>query len=90
MPSRRSATRASCEVRLEIDADGLLLTVDDDGPGMPPALLPEAFDRFVRGSSEGSGLGLALVRAIAQTGGGTAALQPLDPGLRAAVRLPPA
>ena len=36
-----------------IDAHGLLLTVDDDGPGMPPALLPEAFDRFVRGSVGG-------------------------------------
>lgn len=78
----------SVQVVLTIDGGGLRLTVEDDGRGMPPALLGEAFDRFVRGSSEGSGLGLALVRAIAVAGGGTAELQPREPGLRVTVRLP--
>ena len=76
------------EVALTIGPEGARLLVEDDGPGMPPALLHEAFDRFVRGSAEGSGLGLALVRAIAVAGGGTATLHPLSPGVRVDVRLP--
>lgn len=79
----------TARVVLTINAEGLQLIVEDDGPGMPPALLAEAFDRFVRGTSEGSGLGLALVRAIAEAGGGTAELHPRQPGLRVAVRFPP-
>jgi two-component system OmpR family sensor kinase len=75
-------------VSLSIDASGLRLAVEDDGPGMPPALLADAFDRFTRGSASGSGLGLALVRAIAVAGGGEAVLEPLAPGLRVVVTLP--
>ena len=47
-----------------------LLTVEDDGPGIPPELGDRVFDRFVRGSStgtRGSGLGLAIVRAVAES-----------------------
>jgi two-component system OmpR family sensor kinase len=46
------------------------LTVTDDGPGVPPHLQPEIFERFVhgtsaaRGASAGSGLGLSIVAAI--------------------------
>ncbi|MGW5053726.1 sensor histidine kinase [Actinokineospora sp. NPDC004072] len=51
-------------------------TVTDAGPGLPPTLLPYAFDRFVRGdpartSSEGSGLGLAIARENAALHHGT-------------------
>ena len=52
------------------------LTVTDDGPGVAPAVLPTLFDRFTRGdaartsSSGGSGLGLALVRAVVRAHGG--------------------
>ena len=62
-------------------AHGLLaLTVDDDGPGFPDALLPSAFERFTRGDaartrSGGAGLGLALVAALVQAGGGTVSAQ---------------
>jgi two-component system OmpR family sensor kinase len=62
------------------------LEVHDDGPGLPPELAGEAFDRFTRGDSSrtrgsgGAGLGLSLVSAIAAAHGGTAALtsQPGD------------
>ena len=43
--------------------------MEDDGPGVPPALLPRLSERFFRapGSSEdGSGLGLAIVQRIAE------------------------
>mgnify|MGYP000258105280 CR=1 FL=1 len=74
--------------------DALTLTVSDDGPGMPPEFLPIAFERFTRpdasrtSSTGGSGLGLALVSALAREAGGEATLQNTHPGLRVTVRLP--
>jgi signal transduction histidine kinase len=49
------------------------VVVEDDGPGLPPALVDHLFDRFVRGEGEraGSGLGLSIVRGIAELHGGT-------------------
>jgi signal transduction histidine kinase len=52
----------------------VLLTVEDDGPGIPEALREKVFDRFVRGEGDrgGSfGLGLSIVRAVARSHGGT-------------------
>jgi two-component system OmpR family sensor kinase len=60
------------------EADRVVVTVHDDGPGLSPDLLDEAFDRFTRGDSSrtrdsgGAGLGLSLVSAIAQAHGGSA------------------
>jgi two-component system sensor histidine kinase PrrB len=62
------------DVRLDRRQDhSLLLTVDDDGPGIPEADRGRVFERFVRGgnsTSPGSGLGLALVAQQAQLHGG--------------------
>jgi len=82
----------------------LTLAVADDGPGIAAADLERAFDRFARlddarsrdgDEGGGAGLGLAIVRALAQAYGGTAHLEPASPdadppGLRAVVRLPAA
>jgi signal transduction histidine kinase len=48
--------------------------VEDHGPGLPGEFAPHAFERFSRAnpSSEGSGLGLALVAVIARAHGGEA------------------
>jgi two-component system, OmpR family, sensor kinase len=75
-----------------------LLIVEDDGPGVPPALAPTLFERFVRGAGDrgGSfGLGLAIVRAVAGSHGGSVGVEPAhpgaaSPGARFVVRLPPA
>ncbi len=69
------------------------LIVQDDGPGVPPELVPTLFERFVRGAGDrGSsfGLGLAIVRAVAESHGGTVALEAADggSGTRFVVRLP--
>jgi signal transduction histidine kinase len=57
-------------------ADGILLTVRDTGPGIPPDHLPLIFDRFykvdaARKAAGGSGLGLSIVKTIVERHGGT-------------------
>lgn len=57
--------------------DRVLLTVTDDGPGIPPELMPEIFERFSRGERSRSraagstGLGLAIVAAVIAAHRGT-------------------
>jgi signal transduction histidine kinase len=69
------------------------LVVEDDGPGVPPELAATLFERFVRGAGDrgGSfGLGLAIVRAVAESHGGTVTLETAKEGggARFVVRLP--
>jgi two-component system OmpR family sensor kinase len=73
-----------------------VLVVEDDGPGVPDELAPNLFERFVRGAGDrgGSfGLGLAIVRAVAESHGGSVTLEQtrrpgIDHGARFVVRLP--
>lgn len=44
----------SVTVSLKPDRDAVLLTVADDGPGIPASLLPDVFERFARGDSSRS------------------------------------
>jgi two-component system osmolarity sensor histidine kinase EnvZ len=66
-----------------------VVTVDDDGPGIPEDAREEAFRPFATFSAGGTGLGLAIARDIARAHGGDIVLEdsPLG-GLRARVRLP--
>jgi two-component system sensor histidine kinase MtrB len=49
----------------------LRVSVEDQGEGVPPELIPRLFDRFERGSvGEGSGLGLSIAQAYARAHGG--------------------
>ena len=57
---------------------GALLSVSDNGPGIPPDLAPRLFERFVRGSGDrgGSfGLGLAIVAAVADAHDGEVSVE---------------
>ncbi len=77
------------------DARYLIVTVDDDGPGIAPDMRDEVFKPFVRLDEArnvdegGSGLGLAISRDIARGHGGDITLldSPMG-GLRAMLRLP--
>ncbi len=71
------------------------LVVQDDGPGISPELADRVFERFVRGgddrSAGSSGLGLAIVQAVAESHGGSVRLEAgEDGGARFVVRLPAA
>jgi two-component system OmpR family sensor kinase len=75
-----SAAAGASTVRVQIDPNRAfaILEVADDGPGFPPALLDNAFRRFVRGDrartrGSGAGLGLSIVRAIVVAHGGSVA-----------------
>ncbi|MEP6481722.1 MAG: HAMP domain-containing sensor histidine kinase [Rhodoglobus sp.] len=84
----------SIQAALNQNDVGLRLEIRDDGPGMPPSFIPVAFDRFSRpdasraAATGGSGLGLALVSALASAAGGRAELRNEQPGLLVTVTIP--
>ncbi len=67
----------------------VLVTVDDDGPGIPPDRRESVFRPFESDSTGGTGLGLTIARDIVRAHGGDIVLEesPLG-GLRARIRLP--
>jgi signal transduction histidine kinase len=68
------------------------IEVADDGPGVPADRREAVFDRFVRlegsRSTQGNGLGLSLVRAVARLHGGACWLEDNAPGLKAVMTVP--
>ena len=73
------------------DSRATVVVVEDTGPGIVPEDLPRVFDRFytTRGEREGTGLGLALTRAVVEAQGGSIrAESPPGKGARLVVRLP--
>jgi len=92
-----NAVRYGDRARVSIAvSDGeAIVSIDDDGPGMPGAELEQAFEPFYRSERSrnretgGVGLGLAVVRSIAHLHGGQVDLTNLPAGgLRATTRLP--
>ena len=83
--------RSRVVVETSLTGTMVVVTVDDDGPGLAPALRSAALERGVRldEAAPGSGLGLAIVRDLSDLYGGTLSLDdsPLG-GLRARVSLP--
>lgn len=79
-------------ISARMDAANIEIEIADEGPGIPEADRPRATERFYRGelarSTPGTGLGLALVAAIAQLHGGVLRLEDNAPGLRAVLVLP--
>ena len=88
----RNATTRATEVaaRAVVDGKRAVIEVTDNGPGFPPDLLPDVFERFRRGDQRGSsGLGLAIARSImvSHRGGTEAGNRTSDEGGGAVVRL---
>jgi two-component system osmolarity sensor histidine kinase EnvZ len=86
-----NARRHARHVVLAAVAQGrsVLVTVDDDGPGIPADRRESVFRPFESGSAGGTGLGLTIARDIVRAHGGEIVLEdsPLG-GLRARIRLP--
>jgi len=86
-------TPKGTHIRATVGADNgeVVLAVQDDGPGVAPELREQIFERFVRGAGDrgsSSGLGLSIVRAVAESHGGSVVLEDVHPGARFVVRLP--
>ncbi|MFZ1086977.1 MAG: ATP-binding protein [Terracidiphilus sp.] len=83
---------AACTVNLQLtcEAGNATLTLEDDGAGFDPEVLPHLFERRVKGrGSNGHGLGLAFVDAVARAhGGAVAACNREQGGAQLAVTLP--
>lgn len=81
-------------VGLSTNGSHATMTVTDNGPGIPPDLLPEVFERFARGDSSRSraagstGLGLAIVAAVVQAHHGRVGVQSKQGWTRFTVQLP--
>jgi signal transduction histidine kinase len=82
-------------IKVENAVDCLTLRVQDDGPGLPPAELEQAFEPFFRGEASrsretgGTGLGLGIARNIARAHGGDLVLRNrAEGGLEAVLTLP--
>jgi two-component system OmpR family sensor kinase len=88
---RYTPAGGTVDVTVRADAGGPSVEVQDSGPGIPEADLERVFDRFYRVAGtrvEGSGLGLSIVRQIADANGARVALANTDRGLRARVDFP--
>ena len=79
-------------VAVRVEGDTVSLIVADNGPGIPEADRQRVLDRFVRLEASrhtpGSGLGLSLVRAVAQLHNAALTLGDNEPGLRVQLRFP--
>jgi signal transduction histidine kinase len=71
------------------EPEHVVLTVEDNGPGVPHPVAGDLFEPGVTTKTGGWGLGLALTRRIVEEGfGGRVTLEPSAVGARFAVRLP--
>jgi two-component system OmpR family sensor kinase len=91
---RHTPPGTAVTVGVREDGDEVVLSVLDDGPGLPPPLRSTAFERFTRGDSArtrasgGAGLGLSLVQAISHAHGGRVSVDSVPGRTHFEVRLP--
>ncbi len=90
--ARYGADNGVVKVAVRREADNVVLSVVDNGPGIPAEERERVLQRFVRleasRSQSGSGLGLSLVAALVRLMGGKLELADADPGLAVTVTLP--
>jgi PAS domain S-box-containing protein len=80
-------------IRAKVTQSFLAFIIEDDGPGIPPEVMPRLFEPFftTKGPGEGTGLGLSVSHTIIEQHGGTLAAENRNPGeggARFTVRLP--
>ncbi|WP_082457225.1 ATP-binding protein [Sphingomonas sp. Leaf23] len=88
--ARRHADPCTVRITIGFAPEAATICVADKGPGLPPGFAGDAFRQFTRGTRQlgGSGLGLAVVRGIAQAHGGDVAYRPSPDDFAFCVSLP--
>jgi signal transduction histidine kinase len=83
------------EIFAQADKDYAAISIKDTGEGIPPELLPHIFEKFRQGDSSskrrrsGTGLGLALVKTLAELHGGRISVRSeLSKGTQFTIYLP--
>ena len=85
------ARTSGAELRLmsRIEEPNVLLTVEDNGPGIAPEILPRLFEPFFTTKTAGTGLGLSIAYSLVEANGGhLEALPPARGGARFVMRFP--
>jgi signal transduction histidine kinase len=68
----QAAPRGTGEVRVSVveEGDGIVIVVEDNGPGVPEEIVDHVFEPNVTGKQGGHGLGLALVKGVVEAHNG--------------------
>ena len=89
---RFTPAEGTIEIQVRTDNRSTEVSVQDTGSGIAPEHLPRVFDRFYRAdssrSSQGSGLGLSLVKSIMDLHGGTARIESSGRGTTVTLTFP--
>jgi len=89
---RHTPPGSTIQLQLQRDGSDIIVVVADDGPGIPAEEHEKVFRRFYRREASrttpGSGLGLALVAAVAELHGARISLRDGKPGLVVELRFP--
>lgn len=88
----RKYAKTSVDVSITRNAENVSIHFRDHGDGIPDEDIPFIFGKFYRGkncgSEQGSGLGLYIVKYVAEQSGGSASLRNCDKGLEITISLP--
>ncbi len=89
-PSRGGRAAGHVVVSAHAEGDGSVITVDDDGPGVPAEAQSRVFDPYFTTKQDGTGLGLAIVKKIVVEHGGRIDVERSESlgGARFAIHLP--
>ena len=77
-----------CGTRIIHGQEWLEITIQDNGPGIPPKIAPNVFDAFFTTRNKGTGLGLAISRRIVEAHGGRIELGTSSGGAEFVISLP--
>ncbi len=83
------AIRVGTRIALETRGASVVLTIEDNGPGIPEALMDHLFEPYVTNNDKGTGLGLAIVKKIVEEHNGALSAENIaGGGARITIRLP--
>jgi signal transduction histidine kinase len=85
---QNSRDGASIVLRAELKGSRLQLSVSDTGCGVPEGIREHLFEPFATGRPDGTGLGLAFVREVAEAHGGSASVQHRNDGTTFTLEIP--